>query len=218
MRDTVFRQQLVLPLAFVLLDSCGGDVADNQNLGSNVSSGGQASSAGGTGHTTGGSSFLVEDSGILVGAGCPGQPPGQPPAPSQSAGGITYGTPYTDEKSISGFAVNVLEEFITPSSVDASSCVYGLPASMPFILQNTGLGFREPMNLSVWFTNASGAAEMFPNVAAAGSCTDSGGGWYLNDNSSTTPAFFTLCPCTCSRMNSIAGTLDVIDFPPVIIS
>ncbi len=95
MGDTVFRQQLVLPLAFVLLDSCGGDVADNQNLGSNVSSGGQASSAGGTGHTTGGSSFLVEDSGILVGAGCPGQPP----ALSQSAGGITYGTPYTDEKS-----------------------------------------------------------------------------------------------------------------------
>jgi hypothetical protein len=142
-------------------------------------------------------------------AGCPSQPIGYatsneaPPAKWQCGW-------YTQQVIIAGKGANLLESFNVGGASDASACVYPAPTSVSLVVLNSNLGYADPNNMSVWFSQSDGSAEMFPNVNSYAGCTDSVGGWYSVD---TPPSIITFCPCTCDRLNSIEGTLYVVDFP-----
>lgn len=188
-----------------------------------ASSGGQSSTGGATGTvSTGnnggnigfGGSVSTGGSSTVMYTGCEGQPVAQPPISSNGQSGHC-GT-FTQPMVIGGVRVNVMETYNTGGAIPPrgpTPCFFRAPANIPLNVTSTGLGYRDPNNLSVWFELSSGDAEMFPNVQLSSDCTESTGGWYLDDNSS--PEQIALCPCTCLGVIATPGTIYVVDFPVV---
>ena len=187
-----------------------------------AASGGQSSiggasgmnTAGNTGESTGtGGTVSSGETSTFTSTGCHGQAVARPTMSSNGQSGHC-GT-FTQSMVIGGVQVNIMEAFLTGSETSTPGgppCYYPTPANIPLNVASTGLGYRDPNNLSVWFELPSGDAEMFPNVQFVNDCTDAGA-WYLDDNSS--PTQINLCPCTCERVNSTPGTMFVVDFPVI---
>ena len=204
-------------LLFVIVElpqaGCGGRSSLDEAV-TEASSGGPSS----TGSTTGtgsigynGGNMSTGGTSIVTDTGCHGQPVAYP---TPGNGGIC-GT-FTQPMLIGGVRVNIMENFdignaMPPSG--ATPCKYPVPGKIPLNITTTGLGYRDPNNLSVWFELPSGEAEMFPNVQFSSDCTATTGGCYFDNNSS--PLMIMLCPCTCQRVISTSGTVYIIDFPVI---
>ena len=198
-------------LAPLLSVGCGGRTGDENAQ--QVQAGG-ASSIGGTSATglggrlgTGGTSSVTTSV-----VGCPGQPVARPTPFNAGRSGDCSGSQALGQQVVGGISVNVLETFHA-----SSTCTYPAPACTPLIAFTSSLGYLDPNNLSVWFSFPDGTAEMYAGVMSAADCTTSSGGFYL-DNITTMPTTITFCPCTCARLGSIQGTIDVIDFPVIVIN
>src|ERR1039457_2884304 len=101
---------------------------------------------------------------------------------------------FTQPILIGGVRVNDMETFAIGNAMPpsgATPCVYPVPGKIHLNIKTTGLGYRDPNNLSVWFELPSGEAEMFPNVQFSSDCIASTGGWYFDNNSS--PVMIILC-------------------------
>jgi hypothetical protein len=194
--------------ALLLLGGCGGRTGDN---GGAIQTPQGGTSSTGVGDTTGGHWAVGGSSAPASTVGCPGQPVARPAPLNGGRGGDCSGSQGQGSQLLGGIGVNVLE-----SLAISSRCTYQAPACTPLI-GFSNLGYLDPNNLSVWFSFPDGTAEMYPGVMSAADCTTSSGGFYL-DSINTMPTTITFCPCTCARLGSIQGTIDVIDFPVVIIN
>jgi len=204
----------LLPFAIVgfLPIACGGRSSLDEE-GIVASPGGQSSTGGTTGTGSigySGGNMSTGGTSIVTDTGCQGQPVVYP---TRGNGGIC-GT-FTQPMLIGGVQVNVMERFPAGDAIPSSGavqCNYPVPSNIPLNVTTTGLGYRDPNNLSVWFELSTGEAEMFPNVQLSSACTASTGGWYFDNNSS--PVMIILCPCTCQRV-ATSGTIYAVNFPVI---
>lgn len=210
MRLTPTSRAIAASTLFLPLSSCGARSELNMTIVGAPASGGAignagATSSGGTFNNVGTSSTGT----TLV--GCPGLPVIKPTAPNAASclggcGNLAWQGPLQ----LHGITATVLESFV---SIDPS-CSVPTPACIPLIAFNSGLGYRDPVNLSVWFALPDGTGEMFPNVKSTTECTTSSG-WYFDD--SEKPSTIKLCPCSCDRVKAIQGILYLVDFPVICI-
>jgi hypothetical protein len=186
----------------LLPTACGGRSSLDEAGGHNSTAG--TTGTGSIGHS--GGNMSTGGTSIVTDAECHGQPVARP---TPGNGGVC--SIFTQRMLIGGVQVNVMESFNIGNVLGATRCSYPAPGSIPLNVTTTGLGYRDPNNLSVWFELSTGEAEMFPNVQLSSDCTASTGGWYFDDNSS--PTVISLCPCTCQRVIATSGTIYVVNFP-----